>query len=471
MSDLKELLQILENRLGKGSVVDNRDELLVYECDGFTIAKGLPGGIVFPTNTDEVSFCLKKITEYDIEIVPRGSGTGLTGGCVAFDNGVLVSTARMKNIESIDIENRVAVVQAGVINLDLSNAVAKSGLRFSPDPSSQRASTIGGNAATNAGGINTLKYGVTTNHILGIEYVLSDGQINESRNHGLYDGQGSDLTALMVGSEGTLGIITRIWCKLTPTPRNYRTVFAVFDNSVDACQTVSDITAEGILPTSMEMMDGNTIEVVENTFHLGFPKDAQAMLLIEIDGIEAALDEQLDCVEAICKKNHASQVIPKKTEAERAALWTARKKAFGALGKITRSYCTQDACIPRSKLPEALEAFSRIAKPYGKKISNIFHAGDGNVHPIILFDEDDAEDVQQVMKLSHEILEYCLSIGGTITGEHGVGVEKIDMMPHMFNEDTIDLFKEIKDVLDPAHTINEGKLIPSDRLRISLIKE
>ena len=333
MSDLKNLLDGLVNRLGNDAVIYNRQELLVYECDGFTIAKGLPGGIVFPKNTEEVSFCLKTISKHNIEIVPRGSGTGLTGGCVAFDNGILVSTARMNKIESIDIPNRFAIVQAGVINLDLSNAVASSGLRFSPDPSSQRASTIGGNAATNAGGINTLKYGVTTNHILGIEYVLSDGTIIESRNTGLYDGQDSDLTAMLVGSEGTLGIITRIWCKLTPTPRNYRTVFAVFDSSIDACQTVSDITSAGILPTSMEMMDGNTIEVVENTFHLGFPKDAQAMLLIEIDGIEAALDEQLDCVEAICKKNNASQVIPKKTEAERAALWTARKKAFGALGK------------------------------------------------------------------------------------------------------------------------------------------
>ncbi len=469
LSPIKTLLEIFQKQLGKDAVIDHAQALLVYECDGFTIAKGNTGAVIFPSSTSQIAQCIKKLTQAQIEIVPRGSGTGLTGGCVAFDGGVLISTTRMNQIKSIDLPNRMARVQAGVINASLSDAVAQSALRFSPDPSSQKASTIGGNAATNAGGINTLKYGVTTNHILGVEYVLSDGQVVRSGAQGLFDHEAIDLTRLIVGSEGTLGLITEIWCRLTPRPRHFRTVFAVFKSSVDACQTVSDITAQGILPTSMEMLDGNVIQVVEETFHLGFPHDAQAMLLIEIDGVQGVLDEQLACVVALCKQNNATRVIPKKTESERQALWAARKKAFGALGKITRSYCTQDACIPRSKLPQALVAFSTIAEPYGKKISNIFHAGDGNVHPIIMFDEDDPEDVQAVMHLSHEILDYCLSIGGTITGEHGVGVEKIEMMPRMFNEDTMALFQEIKNVFDVSRTINEGKLIPSDKINISLI--
>lgn len=471
----------LRKIVGNDSVLCDRDELLVYECDGFPIAKGLPNAVVFPSDTQQVAQCVQVLAEHELQMIPRGSGTGLAGGCVAFDGGVIVSTSRMTSIEQIDLENRVAVVQAGVRNLALSEAVAALGtplgdtlanenahLRFSPDPSSQAAATIGGNAATNAGGINTLKYGVTTHHILGMEFVLPDGTVTTTRTGGLCDGVGADLPALLCGSEGTLGIVTRLWCRLTPTPRHFRTVYAVFDSTQNACETVSDVIATGIVPTSMEMLDGAMIRVVEEAFGYGFPQNAQAMLLIEIDGIDRILDHQLLQIVDLCTANHAQETRQCADAEQRAELWRVRKRAFGAIGRISRSYCTQDACIPRSMLAQAVEQIAAIGRRFELKISNVFHAGDGNVHPILLFDEDDPEQVQRVLAASEAILEYCISIGGTITGEHGVGVEKLHLMAKMFNADTLDTFAKIKHTFDPNGRINEGKLVPSDKLRIEL---
>ncbi|MCC7017864.1 MAG: FAD-binding protein, partial [Rhodospirillales bacterium] len=375
--------------VGDRGLLADRNELKVYECDGFPIAKGSPIAVVFPNDTRQVVEVVKVLARHDLQIVPRGSGTGLAGGCVAFGDGVLVSTSRMTRIESIDLANRVAVVQAGVRNTALSEAVAASGLHFSPDPSSQRAATIGGNAATNAGGINTLKHGVTTNHILGLEMVLPDGEVLLTRAGPLYDGVGADLPALLCGSEGTFGILTRLWCRLVPKPRHFRTVYTVFASTADACKTVSDVIASGILPTSMEMMDGAMIRVVEDAFHFGFPADAQALLLLEIDGVEEILDQQMEAVVGIARGNGAREVQKCSEPRRRAELWAARKKAFGAIGRISRSYCTQDACVPRSKLPEVMAAVAGIGERYGLKITNVFHAGDGNIHPILLFNEDD----------------------------------------------------------------------------------
>jgi len=467
--------------VGNDVVLCDRNELLVYECDGFPIAKGLPDAVVFPADTQQVAQCVRVLAEHDLQIIPRGSGTGLAGGCVAFNGGVIVSTSRMTCIEQIDLKNRVAVVQAGVRNLALSEAVAALGtplgstgddqngsLRFSPDPSSQAAATIGGNAATNAGGINTLKYGVTTHHILGMELVLPDGTITTTRTGGLCDGIGADLPALLCGSEGTLGIVTRLWCRLAPTPRHFRTVYAVFDSTHQACETVSDVIALGIVPTSMEMLDGAMIRVVEEAFGYGFPQDAQAMLLIEIDGIDRILDHQLKQIVEVCTANHAQETRQCADAQQRAELWRVRKRAFGAIGRISRSYCTQDACIPRSMLAQAIEQITAIGQRFDLKVSNVFHAGDGNVHPILLFDEDDPQQVQRVLGASEAILEYCIGIGGTITGEHGVGVEKLHLMPKMFNADTLKTFGQIKTTFDPDRRINDGKLVPSDRLRIEL---
>jgi glycolate oxidase len=459
--------------VGDGGVLCDPNELRVYECDGFPVAKGLPTAVVFPLNTGQVAAVVRTINKHGLPIVPRGSGTGLAGGCVVFGQGVIISTSRMTQIESIDLANRVAVVQAGVRNVALSEAVAAaggSGLHFSPDPSSQKASTIAGNAATNAGGINTLKHGVTTNHVLGIEVVLPDGEVVQSRTQGLYDGMGPDLPGLICGSEGTLGIITRVWCRLVPKPNHFRTIYAVFDSTFNCCKTVADVIAAGIVPTSMEVMDGAMIRVVEDAFHYGFPTTAQALLLLEIDGIDEVLDEQLESVIEICKANQGSDVKKCSDPQRRAELWSARKRAFGAIGRISHSYCTQDACVPRSKLPEAQENINKIGAKYGLKITNVFHAGDGNVHPILLFDEDKPEEVQRVLQASQELLEYCISIGGALTGEHGVGVEKLHLMPKMFNPATVETFLKIKKTFDPGQTTNDGKLIPSDKLVIELLQ-
>ncbi len=454
------------------------DELIVYECDGFPVAKGRPWAVVFPTDTGQVAQCVQAIGQHGGQIVARGSGTGLAGGAVAYGNGIIVSTSRMMRIESIDLENRVACVQAGVRNLALSEAVAAACaqarlsevLHFSPDPSSQRASTIGGNAATNAGGINTLKHGFSTNHIIGMELVTADGQIMLTHAGGLCDSLGPDLPALLCGSEGTLGIITKLWCRLVPKPVHTRTLYAVFDSTQAACQTVADTIAAGMLPTSMEMMDGAMIKVVEDAFHYGFPAEAQALLLIEIDGLAEVLDDELQRIVMLCQKHRAQKVEFCSDPRRRMELWSARKKAFGAIGRISRSYCTQDACVPRSMLPVAMARISEIGAAHGLKITSVFHAGDGNVHPILLFDEDDPEDVQRALRASEEMLNYCISIGGTITGEHGVGVEKLHLMKKQFTPATIEWFRKIKDCFDPHHLLNDGKLIPSTTLEIQLIK-
>ncbi|MEX0775595.1 MAG: FAD-linked oxidase C-terminal domain-containing protein [Phycisphaeraceae bacterium] len=468
----------LRRAVGDANILSDPDELMVYECDGFPVAKGLPIAVVFPTTTQQVSRCLQALSKHDVQVVARGSGTGLAGGCVAFGDGVLIATSRMTTIETIDLDNRLAVVQAGVRNTALSDAVAArcraaglaGALHFSPDPSSQRASTVGGNAATNAGGISTLKHGVTSNHILGIEMVLPDGTILQTRADSLYDGIGADLPGLICGSEGTLGIITRLWCRLVPKPAHFRTVYGVFASTADACQTVSDTIASGLMPASMEIMDGAMVRVVEDAFHYGFPTDAQALLLMEVDGVAEVLDAELETLVQLCRKNRASDVKFCSDPKRRAELWSARKKAFGAIGRISRSYCTQDACIPRSLLAQAVVDIGQIGARHGLKITSVFHAGDGNVHPILLFDEEKPAQVQCVLRASTEILEYCISIGGTITGEHGVGVEKLHLMNRLFGDDTIDAFTAIKAAFDPQHRCNEGKLIPSDRVRIELLR-
>jgi len=460
----------LRTIVGDDGLLFDRNELKVYECDGFPIAKGLPLCVVFPRDTKQVSECVKVLVKHDLPIVPRGSGTGLAGGAVVYDIGVLISTTRMNRIEKVDLANRYAIVQAGVRNLALSDAIASTGLRFSPDPSSQRASTIGGNCSTNAGGINTLKHGVTTNHVLGVEMVLADGSILNTRAGGCYDGMGPDLPGLICGSEGTFGIITRVWCRLVPDPRHFRTVYAVYDSVYNACKTVSDVIASGIMPTSMEMMDGLMIQIIEQAFHIGFDTSAKAMLLLEVDGVESILDEQMDQIEKIAKDNHAGDIQKCADPKRRAQLWSARKKAFGAIGRAARSYCTQDACVPRSKLPEVMQKVAELGEKYKIPISNVFHAGDGNIHPIMMFNEDDAEETQRVLHLSEDILIYCVDVGGTITGEHGVGVEKLHLMFKMFNEATLDTFLKLKKTFDPQQRVNDAKNVPSDKLMVEIVR-
>lgn len=470
MPTLHPVVDELRAAVGNDAVISDPDQLLVYECDGFPIARGMPVAVVFPTSTEQVSDCVKTLNRHQLQIVPRGSGTGLAGGAVAYDTGVIIATSRMNQIEAIDLENRCAMVQPGVRNLALTDALAGTGLHYSPDPSSQRASSIGGNASTNAGGINTLKYGVTTNHLLGLEMVLPDGEILRTRPGARCEGLGADLPGLICGHEGTFGIITKIWCRLVPRPGHLRTVYAIFEDNYGACKTVSDVIAGGIVPTSMEMMDAAMIKIIEGAFHVGFPEDAGAVLLIEIDGIDQILDEQLEQILTLARANGARDVEGCSDPARRDQLWSARKKAFGAIGRVSHSYCTQDACVPRSMLPEVMEEVGRIADRHGITVTNVFHAGDGNIHPILLFDEDDPKQVQQTLAASQEILEHCIDIGGTLTGEHGVGVEKLHLMHRMFTQETIHAFKLIKATFDPDLRVNDAKKIPSDRTFVELVR-
>jgi glycolate oxidase len=496
-------------------------ELFVYEADGFTIAHSRPAAVVFVVSTEEVVGVVRVLAKHGAQIVPRGSGTGLAGGCVAYDAGVVVSTAKMNRILKIDLENRVAQVEAGVRNLALSDAVAAQKLEarsekreeenfavrgdpspqtspardpeggqagfpsartgiaarpnpyhFAPDPSSQRASSIGGNASTNAGGIHTLKDFVTSNHILGFEMVLADGSVVEVGGaNGCYESEGGfDLPGLICGHEGTFGIITKLWVRLVPKATSFRTMVAVFNTTADACNAVSEVIATGVLPAAMEMMDGTMIQLVEDAFHFGFPKTAQALVLIEIDGIDALLDGQLEDVVQICKKNNAASVELSKDPARRAALWKARKGAFGAIGRVSASYCTQDACVPRSMLAQVLARIDEIGRSHGIAITNVFHAGDGNVHPIFMYDERDEAQVQNVLLAAEVALKYCIDIGGTVTGEHGVGVEKLHLMPYQFDRATMGQFQRVKEAFDPEERINAGKLLPSEKVVVKLLK-
>lgn len=455
-------------------VISDPEELFVYESDGFTIAKARPAAVVFPVTRDEVSAIVRALARLGVQIVPRGTGTGLTGGCVAFENGVIVSTAKMNRVLRIDLENRVAHVEAGVRNVQLSDAVALvpggNAFHFAPDPSSQRASSIGGNASTNAGGIHTLKDFVTSTHILGMEMVLPDGSIVEvGAKDGAYE-CGIDLPGLVCGSEGTLGIITSLWVRLVPRATSFRTIVGLFLEQADACNTVSEVIAAGYLPAAMEMLDGKMITIIEDAYHLGFPAEAHALILCEIDGIEALLDEQAGQIEQIMRRNRAMGITTSGDAVVRAKLWKARKAAFGAIGRISPSYCTQDACVPRSMLAQVLRRVDEIGREHGLAINNVFHAGDGNVHPIFLYDDRDEEQVQRVLRASEEVLEYCIDIGGTLTGEHGVGVEKIQLMPYMFDEATMKEFARVKAAFDPEERINAGKMLASDRVRVELLK-
>ncbi|WP_428939342.1 FAD-binding oxidoreductase [Fontivita pretiosa] len=468
------LIEELRRLLPPQRVMTDPAELFVYESDGFTIARARPAAVVFPLSTEEVVAVVRAIARHGAQIVPRGSGTGLAGGCVAYDNGVIVSTAKMNRILSIDIDNRVAQVEAGVRNVQLSEAVALvpggAAYHFSPDPSSQRASTIGGNAATNAGGIHVLKDFVSSNHVLGLELVLPDGTVLElGAKNGCYEA-GFDLPGLVCGSEGTFGIITKLWVRLTPKPTSFRTIVGIFGSTTDACNTVSQVIAAGHLPAAMEMMDGGLVAVVNETYQMGFPPSAAALVLTEIDGIDALLDEQMEQIVQIMQRNAALSVQTSADPDRRAKLWKARKNAFGAVGKLSPSYCTQDACVPRSTLADVLNRIHEIGRKYGVTITNVFHAGDGNVHPIFLYNDRDEKQVQTTLAAATEVLKYCIDVGGTLTGEHGVGVEKIHLMPYMFDEATMSRFQRVKDAFDPEDRINAGKLLPSEKLRVTLMK-
>src|SRR2546421_3502903 len=454
------LLDRLRAAVGRDALLTSPGDLLVYECDGYTIEKNKPDVVVFPTSAEQVVQVVKACNEAGVPFLPRGAGTSLAGGCLPVGGGVLIALTRMKRILEVNLRDRYAVVEPGVVNLWLTNHLKPHGYHFAPDPSSQGACTIGGNIATNSGGPHTLKYGVTVNHILGLEFVLPDGRVLHTGGPA-EDNPGYDLTGVIVGSEGTFGIATKAWVRITRNPEAYRTLLGVFETVDDATNTISDIIGAGIVPGALEMLDQLILQAVEAAFHFGFPLDAGAVLIMEVDGLQAGLDADADAIIAIAKKNGAREVRRANTDAERMLLWKSRKQAFGAVGRLAPSYCTQDGVVPRTKLPHILRAITRIGEKYNLQIANVFHAGDGNIHPILLFDERDADQVRRVLHASHEILDECLRCGGSVTGEHGIGVEKIDFMPRLFAPEDLAMMVRLRQAVSPQGRCSPRKMLPT----------
>ncbi|MGH9716022.1 MAG: FAD-binding oxidoreductase [Candidatus Acidiferrales bacterium] len=455
------LVRDLKKLLGRDSVLHKPEELLLYEYDG-SVETGRPDCVVFPRTTTDVVGIVQLARKHRTPLVGRGAGTGLSGGAIARHGGIITAFARMSHILEIDVENQIARVQPGVVNSDLSAAVAHAGLHFAPDPSSQKACTIGGNVSENSGGPHTLAYGVTTNHVLALEVVLPTSKVLHLGNSAL-DSTGYDLTGLFVGSEGTFGLVTEITVKLTRVPEAVKTLLAIFDTADDATETVAEITARGITPAACEMLDGWTIRAVEDYIHAGFPLDCAAILLIDVDGLREVAEAEAAEVEDVCRVHRAREVRVARDARERELLWKGRKNAFGAAGRVSPSYYTQDGVIPRTKLPATLRRIGEISRKYNLQIGNVFHAGDGNLHPIILFDERNEEQFQDTVAAADEIIAFCIQAGGSITGEHGVGMEKDRLMPLLFGEADLDLMQRVRGIFNPDGLLNPGKIFPNSK--------
>jgi glycolate oxidase len=454
-----QLLTELQKLLGAENVLYRPEDLLLYEYDG-SVEVARPNCVVFPKDAEEVRALMALANRFQTPIVGRGAGTGLSGGALARSGGILIVFSRMNRILRVDAKNQRAVVQPGVVNSDLSAAVAHLGLHFAPDPSSQKACTIGGNVSENSGGPHTLAYGVTTNHVVAMQVALPTGELVRLGGAAL-DAPGYDLTGLFVGSEGTLGLVTEVTVKLTRLPEETQTLLAIFDRVEDCTETVADITARGITPAACEMLDGWSLRAIEAYIHAGYPVDSAAVLLIDVDGLREAAAAQSEQVADVCRAHQAREVRLAKDSRERDLLWKGRKNAFAAVGRLSPSYYVQDGVIPRTKLPQTLRRIEEIGKKYGFEIGNIFHAGDGNLHPIVPFDARDAEQFRRAVAASDEIIEFCVAAGGTITGEHGVGMEKDRLMPLMFSEAELELMKRIRDAFNPAGLLNPEKIFPA----------
>jgi glycolate oxidase len=457
-----QILQELFAIVGKENVISTDDELLVYECDAYTLEKNLPNVVTLPRTTEEVSKIAALCARHNIPVIPRGAGTSLSGAVLAVTGGVMIGLGRMNKVIEVDYRNRRALVEAGCVNAWITNAVKGRGFLYAPDPSSQPACTIGGNVAMNSGGPHTLKYGVTTNHVLGVEMVLPDGEIVwlGVRPDGGEEPEGYDLRGAVIGSEGTFGIVTRVLVKLIKAPQAYKTLLGVYESVDDASQTVSDIISAGIIPGAMEMMDQLITQAIEAAYQFGFPLDAGALLIVELDGFSAGLEEQAQRVIAIAKKNRAREVRVAQSEQERMDLWKCRKRAFGAIGRLSPNFLTQDGVVPRSKVPEIMRFIRETSQKYSLRIPNVFHAGDGNIHPLILFDERQREQVTQAIAAGTDILQKCIELGGSVTGEHGIGVEKIDFMAKQFTQDDLEAMRTLRRVFDPENRCNPHKIFP-----------
>lgn len=457
-----EIKKRLEEILEPGALLHKEEEIIAFECDALTYYRVKPVFVVLPTTTAQVSEIVKTCFEYDMPFVPRGAGTGLSGGALPVEDGVLISLARMNRILEIDIRNRLVVVEPGVVNRSVSEAVDSYGFYYAPDPSSQIVCTIGGNVAENSGGVHCLKYGVTTNHILGIEMVLPNGDILElgGKNQ---EYPGYDLLSIVVGSEGLLGIVTKVVLKITKKPELIKTLFASFDEIEHAGASVAGIISNGIIPAGMEIMDNTCIRAVQTSVKAGYPEDADSILLIELDGPAAEVEAQLPIVENVLRENSAIEIKVAKDEAERELFWKGRKSAFAAMGRVSPDYYVQDGVIPRNKLAEVLKEIKRLSEQYGLTIANVFHAGDGNLHPLILFNSETEGEFEKVEELAGEILRICVESGGSITGEHGVGHDKKSYIPLMFTEEDLDTMHLINCTFDTKGICNPGKLFPTPR--------
>ena len=456
----KALRRELEGLLGKGAVLSEPDELLVYESDGLTLFRALADFVVFPTSVEHVSAVVKLANREGLPFVARGAGTGLSGGCLPAEGGLVISLMRMNRVLEVDYENQITVVEPGLVNLHLSWAVGPKGFYYAPDPSSQQACTVGGNIANNSGGPHTLKYGVTVNHVLGLEVVLPDGEIMWLGGR-TRETQGYDMAGLFVGSEGTFGIATKIVVRILKQPQAVKTVLAVFDSIDKASEAVSAVIGRGLIPAAMEMIDQTTIGAVEDAFGCGYPRDAAAALLVELDGLQHGMDAQVERVIAACRDCGARDVRAARDEAERQLLWKGRKSAFGAFGRISPAYMVMDGVIPRTRLPEVLRKVNEIVAARGLRVGNVFHAGDGNLHPNILYDPRVPGEEARVVEAGGEILKVCAAVGGSISGEHGIGLEKIDYMPLIFTEADLGFMRELREAFNPRGLCNPGKIFPS----------
>lgn len=449
----------LADIVGAQHVLSRASELLVYNSDGLPGYRRQPRLAVFPGTRDETIAVVRLLAEEKVPFVPRGAGTGLSGGALA-DDIVVVGLHRLKRIISVDVENRRAIVEPGVVNLKLNRHVAAHGLLYAPDPSSESACTIGGNVAENAGGPHCLKYGVTLNHVLAITVLLPSGEIVELGS-GVGEKDGYDLRGSFIGSEGCFGLALDVTVKLTPKPQAVRTLLADFMSVNQAAQVTSAVIASGIVPAALEFMDGPTIRVVEDSIYAaGYPRDAEAILLIELDGLEAGVTADLETVRRICTEGGARNVRVARDEAERMKLWQGRKKAFGAMGRLAPHLIVQDAVIPRTKLPEILDTIHSISEKYQVVVCNVFHAGDGNLHPNIAYSADDPAESERVHRAMKEIMHACIAAGGSITGEHGVGLDKMGYMESIFPETSLNAMCELRSVFDPERRSNPGKVVP-----------
>ncbi|MCW1970979.1 MAG: FAD-binding protein [Anaerolineae bacterium] len=452
-------IQALEKIVGKKYVVQDKAALMLYEADGCIMETHAPDVVIMPNSTEQVAAAIKLAREHGVPVTARGSGTGLSGGSTPVFGGLVITTTRMNRVLELDTRNNRVRVQPGVINFELSQYLMSYGYHFAADPSSQKACTIGGNIAMNSGGPHCVKYGVTGSHVLGLQLVLEDGSVMWTGD-GTPDGIGYDLTGVNVGAAGGFGFVTEAWLRIMRVPESVRVVLALFPEIRPAAETVSEIISSGFLPTAMEMMDKWVIKAVNNAYKLGIPDEAKAALIIEVDGVDEGLDGLLAEIVGVCKKNGALEIRPAKTPEEQTQAWAARKNAFGAMGRVARSYYLVDTVVPRTKLPAVLDQVQKISEKYDLPVANVFHAGDGNLHPLVLYDRTRGDEDERAHKIATEVMQLCVAMGGVISGEHGVALEKKNYMPALYDTNDLGAMAALHECFNASKMFNPGKTFP-----------